>query len=349
MTVLRGVDVSEFTREISPAWWEMVRDQHGIRCAVIQAWGGGYIGGRSNAHFHQQVAGARAAGLKVAAYVWPPREWNEAINWIGDARPYMAFLALDVEVPEGMDPSFPRVERAYVSGVAARNLKPVIYTSPSEWQNVMSGDTTFGDLPLWLARYKWVAGPDGYYRERWDVSVSDAFGVADHVGGWRPGDGKLIGWQFAGTTQVGEETCDLNIFGGWPQEEEEGMASDEYNQLDRRLDVLEGWRERLVPNIVEADAKIRESVAQVKAMTTSVQQSLQSLQSFVTLTVLKRLTDHLAAHPASGEPGVDAGTLSAVQAQLAALEQEQAQVDAKLDALAAAAEQALEGLAALDN
>ena len=76
MGVIRVLDVSEFTREIDPSWWISARDVQGVRAAVIQAWGGGYIAGRKNVHLKQQLAGAQAAGLGVAVYCWPPKDWG---------------------------------------------------------------------------------------------------------------------------------------------------------------------------------------------------------------------------------------------------------------------------------
>lgn len=205
MSIIRAVDVSEFTREISPEWWRMVRDQHSVKAAVIQAWGGGPNRGRQNDYFLQQLNGAIAAGLHVAAYCWPPRDWQQAIGWINGSRQHIAFFALDIEAGAG-------VTREMVDGVRAAGYRPVIYTNPNDWNGIMHGTIGFSDEALWLARYHWRAPTGQLYAVRWDVGIDKAFGTAQAVGGWKRDTKKIAGWQFTGTAQLGAETVDLNLF-----------------------------------------------------------------------------------------------------------------------------------------
>lgn len=204
--VIRVLDVSEFTREIDPSWWVSARDVQGVRAAVIQAWGGGPVAGRENVYFAQQLAGARAADLGVATYIWPPKGWAAALQHIGDLKQQLAFVALDMEAGAS-------VERAHVDGVIAAGLRPVIYTNPSDWASTMNASVEFADVALWLARYHWRApSGEGFYRLRWDITIDRAFGSSTAVGGWPRNTNKLAGWQFAGTTQLGVESVDLNLF-----------------------------------------------------------------------------------------------------------------------------------------
>lgn len=232
MSVIRVLDVSEFTREIDPAWWVSARDVQQVRAAVIQCWGGGYVGGRKNVHLKQQLAGAQAAGLGVAVYCWPSHQWADAIAHIdqsGVRRNDLAFFALDMEANAP-------VERAHVDGVIAAALRPVIYTNPEDWRVRMGNSIEFADVGLWLARYHWRAPEGGFYRLRWDITIDRAFGSYTAVGGWPRNTNKLTGWQFAGTTQLGVESVDLNLFyaSAFEMDEEDDMATEE-ERKDRAI------------------------------------------------------------------------------------------------------------------
>ncbi len=39
--IIRAVDVSEFTGEISRQAWQRIHDEHHVQAAIIQCWGGG--------------------------------------------------------------------------------------------------------------------------------------------------------------------------------------------------------------------------------------------------------------------------------------------------------------------
>ena len=85
--VLQGIDVSTFQQDID---WQAVADS-GIAFAVIRAGYRGYGKGTivEDARFRQNVAGARAAGLRVGLYFFSqavtPEEAAEEAQWLVDA------------------------------------------------------------------------------------------------------------------------------------------------------------------------------------------------------------------------------------------------------------------------
>jgi hypothetical protein len=91
--------------------------------------------------------------------------------------------------------------------VKARGIKPVIYTGPGAWGNIMGTSTEFHDCEVWLARYPRDLKPSEPIE--WRTDLSQAFGNYK-TGGWT-GE-QLIGWQFRGTTDIAGEQADLNLF-----------------------------------------------------------------------------------------------------------------------------------------
>lgn len=85
--VLQGIDVSTFQQDID---WQAVADS-GIAFAVIRAGYRGYGKGSivEDDRFRQNVAGARAAGLRVGLYFFSqavtPEEAAEEAQWLVDA------------------------------------------------------------------------------------------------------------------------------------------------------------------------------------------------------------------------------------------------------------------------
>lgn len=256
MNVIRVIDVSEFTREIAPSWWRRIRDQQGVEAAVIQAWGGGPEGGRENVYFSQNLAGARSAGLGVAAYVWPPGDYKRAIEHIGEDKRHLAFLALDMEAGRA-------VTMGMVGGVVAAGLRPVIYTNPNDWRTTMQDTREFGNLPLWLARYHWRAVGD-VYALRWDVKIDKAFGSAARVGGWERDTDKLIGWQFTGTANLYKEQVDLSYFyaSAFEMNTEDDMTDEERRQLEA-LVIQDGWNRIFIGYHTEQIAAMQKAIAEM--------------------------------------------------------------------------------------
>lgn len=200
--------MSEYGGAIPDAWWRELRDRHGVNGAVIQCWGGGSDAARANRHFQRQLQGALAAGLRVAAYCWPPADWRAALDHAsagggsafggGTAVERLAFFALDVEAGAPVAPE-------HVRGVRDAGLRPVIYTSPAAWAAIMGNTRSFSDLPLWLARYPRDLPPEAPVA--WEDDLATAFG-SYRAGGWSA----AAGWQFRGTTQLGAAQADLSIF-----------------------------------------------------------------------------------------------------------------------------------------
>ena len=213
MTV-RVIDVSEFTREIPFSWWQKLREEHNVRGAVIQAWGGGPIAGRQNFYWAQQSEGARRAfgNGGIASYVWPPRDVGIALDYMKRESTALfdlqRFIALDVEAEAG-------VSSANVQTVRHAGQVPWVYVSPGGWSSIMAGSTSFSHVPLWLAGY-----PRRFNRMHWDVPspahphalIPATIQVGEWhyfpLGGWK----NAGGWQFDGTTPYRNETLDLNVF-----------------------------------------------------------------------------------------------------------------------------------------
>ncbi|KKN41486.1 hypothetical protein LCGC14_0723000 [marine sediment metagenome] len=221
--LIRVVDVSEYTTTISHEWWRTVRDRHGVRAAVVQAWGGGYVPGRRNEHFAQHVEGALKAGLGVAAYVWPPRDYEGAFRWIEQSgyKSELAFYAHDIEQGAGV------TQRCVEAADQWLGRQSWIYASPSSWREIMGRASQYADHPLWLARYPLSPERLGGNSVWWPRDDADPFG-GYAVGAWR----EARGWQFQGTTAIGGETCDLNLFHDdafrIQQEGDEDMWLDEF-------------------------------------------------------------------------------------------------------------------------
>jgi hypothetical protein len=189
--VVRAVDVSGWTGEISPAAWQSMRSS-GIELAIIQGYGGTPGGLGPNPHAKQQSAGASDAGIQVAAYSWPPAEWRTAFLAVVVRAP-VSFVALDVEAGVG-------VTRLIVAQVKAAGLRPVIYASVSTWSEIMNDVTAYADVPLWDAGGRRYHGAIA-----WPATLEEE---RVPYGGWD----RRIGWQWHGTTPLFGASVDLSIF-----------------------------------------------------------------------------------------------------------------------------------------
>jgi hypothetical protein len=101
----------------------------------------------------------------------------------------------------------------------------------------MGYSTQYADHPLWLARYPLSPERVGGNSVWWPRDDADPFGGYE-VGAWR----KARGWQFQGTTLIGGETCDLNLFHADAfdiQQQGDDMSTPEYDELKSRLDGLQ--------------------------------------------------------------------------------------------------------------
>lgn len=219
---IRVIDLSEWT---GPVPVENTRHMKalGIEGVILQAWGSGHIPGRRNEYFHPSVDAFREAGItNIDPYIWPPSEWRQALDWIGDYKRFMSGAAyLDVEAGAGVDDNI-------ILGVDGAGWEPRIYASPHSWNAIMLDTTRYSDLKLWLARYLLrFRRPDGYYRPGFDVAFPEAAfapGVP-RIGGWRTED--LVGWQTTGTVpDFCGESVDCSVFHRRAfQQEEDDMAN----------------------------------------------------------------------------------------------------------------------------
>ena len=218
---IRVVDLSEWTGPVPVENARRMADEYNIEGVILQAWGSGHIPGRRNEYFHQSVDAFREVGItSIDPYIWPPREWRQAIDWIGRYRQYMSgAVYLDVEAKAG-------VTDAIISGVRAAGYEPRIYASPSSWRTIMGDTTRYAHLKLWLARYLLrFQLSDGYYTPGFDV-VFPEFAFDRSVGGWLTTD--LVGWQTTGTVpNFCGESVDCSLFhrSAFKQEEEDDMVS----------------------------------------------------------------------------------------------------------------------------
>lgn len=157
---LEGIDVSRYQNTID--WWQVAGA--GKRFAIMRATLGQTYADPTYATNH---AGARAAGLSVAAYHYAtpstdPLDPVLEADWFvqnaallpGDLVP-----ALDIEQNGGLSPANLQAWVAtWLGQVTARlGVRPMIYTSPNFWKNSMGDTTLFADLGytvLWVAHWQ---------------------------------------------------------------------------------------------------------------------------------------------------------------------------------------------------
>jgi len=282
---IRVVDVSEFTREIPRSAWRCMAETWGVEAAVIQAWGGGYVAGRENVHFRQQCEAALEEGLALAAYGWPPREWNDALSHIGPMRQHLAFFALDVEAGEGLQPQ-------YVDGVRAA-LPPWVYASRNSWTTIMHNTPHYADLPLWVARYPRDLAPSAPVQ--WPAPTQDpAEGwSALEFGGWTASE--VGGWQLRGTTDLCGEQADLNVFR--PEAfrllpKEETMSDAHYEELRGALAATNAILAEAYRQLTQQDRSIE---AVIKLVYDNLQTGGDPAEVATVAAALKRLAQDLEA------------------------------------------------------
>lgn len=205
---IRVIDLSEYTGPVLLANARRMTERWNVQGVILQAWGGGNVPGRQNEHFHQAVDVFREVGITaIDPYVWPPRDWQGAIDWIGDYKRFMSgALYLDVEAGAG-------VSDAMIDGVRQAGWEPRIYASPSSWTRIMGNTNRYADLKIWVARYLLrFRRTDGFYQPGFDVDFPNhAFGPSGPFGGWVTKD--VVGWQTTGTVpNFAGESVDTSIF-----------------------------------------------------------------------------------------------------------------------------------------
>jgi len=233
---IRTVDFSAWTGEIQDEDWNYLWDQ-GIRLAIVQAYGG-RPGGTTgpNPFAQQQVEGAKRRGMHLAAYTYPSWKWVEALDNLGPFVSDMQALALDVEARAPVHPD-------QITDLRNMDIRPIIYASANSWNTIM-GDSPYKDtfsemdVGLWVAYY-----PYRVWNGQWPVNVQE--GMRYQVDSWQ----RCVGWQFAGTTTLSDETWDLNIF-------EDDFIVQPPDDCSDRLAACEGEREALAGALGRSEAEV---------------------------------------------------------------------------------------------
>ncbi len=164
-TYLEGLDVSVWQGTID---WTKVAAA-GKKFAIIRASAGSLT---KDSTYAANRAGAKAAGLKIAAYHYanPDTANNDALNeanwFLSLATPTHGELipALDVEVTNGLSVS---QMQTWVSTWLQRvssvlGVKPMIYTSPNFWKTYLGDTQQFaqaGYKVLWIAHWTSASQP----------------------------------------------------------------------------------------------------------------------------------------------------------------------------------------------
>lgn len=218
MTLQRGIDCSEWTREIPRHWWTDLKREHNVEIAIIQCWGGGPVPGGRNEFFAQQAEGALRAGMKLGTYCWPPSAAAPAIAYVKSVGFPLDFFALDVEAGAG-------VKALDVANVEHAGYEPWLYGNKYTLARV---PLELRHLPIWLARYAYTMDRMWWPGAYWPYGGMEPLATFPFPGGW----------QFQGTTGYKDESMDLNLFVDFPQGDE-GMASAEYEELKRDVKGLQ--------------------------------------------------------------------------------------------------------------
>jgi hypothetical protein len=294
MTILRGIDLSEYQGDIEPGgvdlsrdpgWWKRIRERHGVEVFVCQLWGGGGVGDGRNVFVDGQLEAAHIGGIRrFGAYIWPPRMVVPALDYLDAlhyAPSYFFRIYLDVEASGG---ETGRVLPEHVRAIRDRGYSPGIYTSPGAWQSIMGNTRDYADLPLWLARYP-IAGA---WNGRWQDSLAPTFG-GYVVGGWNSGSpsapfGGLDGWQFSGATLEGE-TVDVNNFDGAhiarQQESEDTMTPEQEAKILEAIRgigisvAITGRLHNLALPLEEAAARVRRGVRLDAELVTAINNTVR--------------------------------------------------------------------------
>ena len=173
-TALTGIDVSHHQQEID---WEAVAAD-GIDFAMIRLGYRGYDTGLLNPdrYFEQNMAGAKAAGLKVGVYFYSqaltPEEAEEEADFVLDT---LDGRLLDYPVVFDWETTHPELEprtlglsgdgmtrcaQAFVDRIREGGYQPMVYFNPR--MGYLDYDLgALAHVPYWLARYEDT--PDFYF------------------------------------------------------------------------------------------------------------------------------------------------------------------------------------------
>ena len=158
-----GIDVSKYNKEIN---WEDVRAS-GIEFAIIRI---GYRGSSSGVlvvdpYFMKNLAGAKAAGLKIGVYFFTQAvnvteavEEASAVTTLVSAEDLQLPVFMDVESSGGRADTLDAGTRTEIINAFCRTLENAGYSSGvylnKRWYESKIDSAALGDWKLWLARYK---------------------------------------------------------------------------------------------------------------------------------------------------------------------------------------------------
>jgi lysozyme len=208
-----GIDISNLNPKLSVAEWMTVAKSNKVTFAFAKASEGGTW---KDSDFADNWHGMKAAGIIRGAYHFfrPLKDVDEQVDnflsmlpklEVGDLPP-----ALDLEnFPEevqaqwesigSVDERIRRAKDCLEKLESALGIKPIIYTGPSFWQELMDNTEALVEYPLWIANY--VAD----YQNKEPIVPANNWG----------GKGYTM-WQFTekGTVLGVRGVVDRNIFKG---------------------------------------------------------------------------------------------------------------------------------------
>jgi len=90
---------------------------------------------------------ALAAGMKIGMYTRNPNCWAQGLQSAGSYVSQLQFFAIDEETASDGLPASAPVTQAMVTGIQAKGVRPIIYTSSDMWPSLKNSN--WSNLPLW--------------------------------------------------------------------------------------------------------------------------------------------------------------------------------------------------------
>ncbi|MEX2245885.1 MAG: GH25 family lysozyme [Dehalococcoidia bacterium] len=219
-----GVDMSHWG---GPLTGEEARclQQQGFSLVIANTHGG---------QTRQQLETAKRNGLRIQAYVylyWGMDQTARVLNALSTISGLgCEMLWLDAEDDPGGRPPSVIVAQLKAAQGACGTMPCGIYTRGSWWRPYAGNASDFAMLPLWDADYDERASYDGYLP----------------YGGWR----RPLIKQFGGTRIVCGQSVDVNYF------EEDGMSSQEYNELRQLIAEVADDVKALTPALFDIGSRL---------------------------------------------------------------------------------------------
>ena len=207
MTIL-ALDASEWQGRLGQAQFDYAYAV-GVRLYIAQLWGSGPTGTGMNDYAEAQLGFAKAAGMRLAGYIWVPPDnttytkslVQAGFDAAGKYADELAFVAPDLEGAK-LHPTNPSARlRDVCKHITAHGKKIIIYCRKGGWPTVMgTGITEFSKYPLWEARYYFSSG----FKPATAPSLDWKWAP---FGGWKQ---RAI-LQYAGTAPVNGWSADWNV------------------------------------------------------------------------------------------------------------------------------------------